>query len=117
MEIKKADSKGRVSGFIPETHYKIRKVGDERLMLEPIWDEVDRIPAPVPKPALDYLNSLGLDPYQINRHRANEWGYDEMELDEKGHRVYEHGAVRQIRKPWPEGFDWEHFLKLASPPK
>lgn len=114
MEIKKADSKGRVSGFIPETHYKIRKMGDERMILEPIWDEVDRIPAPAPKPALDYLESFGLDYNRVNRHRANEWGYDEMELDEKGNRVYEYGAVKQFRKPWPEGFDWGTFLTLAT---
>lgn len=63
MEIKKADSKGRVSGFPPSENYEVHKLDQGRVMLVPIkradlsfldestdwykdvaWEQIDRFP-------------------------------------------------------------------------
>lgn len=113
-EIRKSDSKGRVSVGIPNVNFKVHKLGGT-LLLEAVIDPVDLVDSPAPKPALDYLESFGLDPMLISRTNANSGGYDQFEQDwDTGRKKYQFGTAKVVRKPWPEGFDWNVFIQLAA---
>lgn len=111
MEIRKADSKGRLTGFEPDTHYRIKRKG---LMVHAeLVTEEEAIPAPLGPKATEYLADFGLDVNRIMRDNANLRGYDELQFDAYGNRHYEFGAYVTKRKPWPEGFSWSKFMELA----
>lgn len=114
MDIRKTDSKGRINIGVAETHYQVKRINETDILLEAVYDVVDKIPLPAPKEALDYISSFGLDPLKIARQNANEHGYNEFVHDEAGHRSFEYGAFRYERKPWPDGFDWDEFVALAT---
>lgn len=113
MEIKKADSKGRVSGFTPGVHYAVKQGPYASTVLRPVLGG-DWFPDEVPQEALEYMMSFGLDPLRVMRDRATPEGYDEAQLDPDGKRLMEHGAVKVERKPWPEGFDWGVLTRFAA---
>ena len=112
MDVRKADSKGRVALGLPNIQYKVHKLGGT-VLLEPFIDPLEIMEHPAPKPAQDYLRAFGLDPRRIAIDGANDLGYDEFEYGENGHKEIQYGRVKTIRKPWPEGFDWNVFVQLA----
>jgi hypothetical protein len=113
MDIKKTDSKGRLSLGLPNQYVGVTVLGNGRYYVELIFNESDMIPIPTPPEALEYMGSHGLDVNRIARDGATSEGYDEFNFDRDGNRVRAFGASLTTRKPWPAGFDWQHFLNLA----
>ena len=117
MDIRKADSKGRLTGFTPGLHYKFRDNG-ATVQAEALLD-LDEVLNPnnmdeTPVPARKYLNRLGIDIAVMSREGVMKEGYSEFVQDEYGRKVLDHGMARIVRKPWPEGFNWDEFVSLVT---
>lgn len=114
MEIRKADSKGRLTGFTPGGYYRMdpagRVVRVEKLVVEL---EIGDHPEKLNEQGSEYLSSFGLDPKLILREECNEWGYWQREMAEDGFPEMEYGAVKKTRKPWPEDFEYHVFVSKA----
>lgn len=121
MDIRKTDSKGRLTGFEPSKHYTISGAGMRKgdYVIRKTPDDTWTCFEKVPEPAKEYVRSFGIDPWTIlNNDRLNKYGYDEVELEEvEGggiRRVQEYGATKETRRPWPEGFNWETLIELTK---
>lgn len=115
MEIKKADSKGRVSGFTPGTYYHIEGTSTSRVLsalgndrLEIALQGHERIN----EAAQDYMRSFGIDPRTVPRDAANPEGYGVYIYEPDGKPTYKWGQRVIEPHPWPEGFDWSEFGRL-----
>lgn len=113
MTVQKTDAKGRLSLGLPNTHFRVRELGNAQYFLEGIFDVVELLPMPIPESGMAYIRNLGLDPLQVLREDCNAGGYWSVELDAEGKRVFALGTMLKTRKPWPEGFDWDEFLEAA----
>lgn len=105
---RKADAKGRLSGFRPGALYWIDE-GSGTTKVTAVIRQAD-IAIPVHKRGLDYLIAWGLDPDFVGRDGTDETGYFEFGKDIDGKRVY---AVKNWRS-WPEGFDYDEFARKAN---
>ena len=117
MDIRKADSKGRMTGFHPGRHYRVMQSGSYfRADVLDILDDVinPHVMEATPKEAQNYLLQFGIDPDDVARENLRREGYGEVIRDENGRKVRDYGAFRVERKPWPEGFDWEEFVSLVT---
>lgn len=114
MDIKKADNKGRISGFIPNTYYRLDPSG-RGVKVEKLWVElaIEEGTEPLNDSGIEYLASFGLDHRVILREECYPEGYWERELDEDGRPLVEYGATKKIRKPWPDYFDYRVFASKA----
>ena len=117
MDIRKADSKGRLTGFNPGVHYQVVNRGDvfkaHRLTyLDEVMD-VSNMPGAASEASQEYLRRFGIDPLDMSREGCLEEGYSYMVRDENGKRIRDYGAYRIERRPWPEGFDWNTFVGLV----
>ena len=111
MDIRKTDSKGRLTGFPPGAYMRV--YSPDAVTWTVSW-EVDLLeyPGPFPQEAKDYLAGVGIPYYLLRRAGATQEGYDEFVLDESGRKIIDWGMARTVRKPWPEGFDWSTFIGL-----
>lgn len=101
MEIRKADSKGRVTVGTNEEAYYVRRYSTGAILLEPVATEVI-VQFPVPERALDYLRAQGIDPHQVSSDGVDRYGYFKARSADKS------------RQDWPEGFDWDEFKALVG---
>lgn len=115
MEIRKADSKGRVSGFIPGTYYHLSGTSTSRVLsalgndqLEILLQGDERIN----DTAQDYMRSFGIDPRTVPRDSANPEGYGIYIYGQDGKPTYKWGQRVIEPRPWPEGFNWDEFGRL-----
>lgn len=112
MEIKKADSKGRVSGFEPERYYQFHRGEAGTVSMVPVAESGDRmdfaLPIKVSEEALDYLRSFGVDPNNVSRDGWTETGYTRLQRFNPT-VPGEYGEWHE----WPEGFDLRRFLEKA----
>lgn len=113
MDIRKADSKGRVITPWKDVYVRV-DVRDTHMSIDLIPDVVSEPPYPVAQKAQEYLRSFGLDPMLVLRDRANQHGFDYRILDGEGEKVDNYGVALSERRPWPEGFDWDEFVRLSS---
>lgn len=118
--IRKADAKGRLTGFSPGQVYVMKDAPSgfsihraTFLTQEDVYRNTPEGATPSEE-SQNYLRSFGLDPAVVSTDGLNEEGYDEFVLDESGKRVVEYGAYRTVRKPWPKGFDWNEFAVLTA---
>lgn len=111
MEIKKADSKGRVSGFEPNRYYQLHKGQVGTVSMVPVAKTGERmdflLPMKVSEEALTYLRSFGVEPNDVSRDGWTELGYTRLQRDNPAD-----GAYPEWRE-WPEGFDLKLFLAKA----
>lgn len=116
MEIKKADSKGRVSGFEPGCYYHVEGtsrsrvlslLGNDRLGIALGGHEK------INESAQDYLRQFGIDPHTVPRDAANQEGYGVYIYEPDGKPTYKWGQRVIEPRPWPEGFDWDEFGRLV----
>lgn len=117
MDIRKADSKGRLTGFDPGVHYRFENLGSVRkayrvTMLDELVD-LSNMPEAAPEAVQDYLRRFGIDPKDILREDCMEEGYTSFVRDENGDRIPDYGMYRTVRKPWPKGFNWDEFVGLV----
>lgn len=115
MEIKKADSKGRVSGFTPGMYYDVERtrgsytlsaLGNDELLIVLLGDTA------IPQAAQDYMESFGINPHHVPRDSATAEGYGAYIYDRDGKPIYKYGQRVIDPRPWPEGFSWEEFGRL-----
>lgn len=100
MEIKKADSKGRVSGFAKSGYYTISRTTTGTAILNPLEPDADiDIPFPANESVLEYLKDLGLETRRISVDGISRTGYDRLL-----------GGGHRVRENWPEGFDFDLFI-------
>lgn len=113
MQIKKADSKGRLSGFFAGSYYRVGHEGFDGVQrVRPVYDFFSDLPT-ITEEAQNYLREFGIDPLKILRSNATPEGYDELVLDSDGNRTYEYGKIVTKRKPWPADFDYNELERLA----
>lgn len=114
MDIKKTDSKGRISGFKPSRYYRLESQG-LGVKIEELWFEsaIEYGEGPLNDSGVQYLSSFGLDHRLILREGCHMEGYWERDLNEEGVPKMEYGALKKTRKPWPEGFDYDVFAQKA----
>lgn len=113
MEIRKTDAKGRLTGFFPRQYYFVQ--GEKYDLRARRIDDLDDVLTSVniaSQKARDYLESLGLDMHRVSREGMCYEGYAEFVLDSEGKRVDDYGANKTVRKPWPEGFNWDLFVEM-----
>lgn len=97
MEIRKADSKGRVTVGRAESNYYVRRYENGAVLLEPL--EAEYTPRfPVRPEAIDYLASKGIDPKSILAEGLDRYGYF-LARSSDGRK-----------KDWPDAFDWDEFM-------
>lgn len=103
MEIKKADSKGRVSGFIPGDYYTVSRTDLGTLIVTPLEpdDNLD-IPFPANEKVLAYLKDLGVNPRDVSVKGISRTGYDRLLP-----------GTHRAREEWPVGFEFEVFTSLV----
>lgn len=103
MDIRKADAKGRVTGFSPRDYYTVTRTDSGTLIVQPLEpdDNLD-IPFPANENVLAYLKDLGLNTRCISASGISRTGYDRLLP----------GAHRS-REVWPEGFDFDVFTELV----
>lgn len=112
IKTRTSDSKGRLTGFPPNATFEVVS-GDGEFRCTPAESVGRFVPKPMTDEGLAYLKQFDLNPHMIAKDSADETGYDEFQLDDKGDRVYLFGRAYTIRKPWPEKFDWEHFVQVS----
>lgn len=103
MDIRKTDSKGRLTGFPKSAYYSVVRTPEGRVIVEPLKPEHEiHLPLPVNKNTQDYLETLGLNLREISVDGVSREGYDRMVK----------GTASRVRETWPDGFDFDHFLSL-----
>lgn len=119
MDIRKADSKGRMTGFTPGAYYRIWKEGGFRFKADKVTlleSEEAYLNATEdgrpPEAAQNYLRRFGIEPSSVSVEDLMELGYTSFVLDENGKRINDYGVFKTERKPWPEGFSWNEFVGL-----
>lgn len=114
MEIKKADSKGRVTGFKPDAIYHIEQRGVNYSVREVIFEiDLSEGTEPLNPEGIEYLSQFDLDHDLILRDECTEEGYWELQKDTSGKWEVEHGVRKRVRKPWPKNFDYSQFAIKA----
>lgn len=118
MDIRKADAKGRLTGFNPGEHYQVESRGAvfkayRLVYLDEVLD-LSNTPEAAPEAAQEYLRRFGIDPKDVLRENCMEEGYTSRVRDENGDWIFDYGAFRTVRKPWPKGFDWNEFVGLVT---
>lgn len=115
MEIKKADSKGRVSGFVPGLYYGVERTSSSHVLTSLGVDMVQiaiQGDTVISEEAKLYMLKHGIDPNEVPRDSANSEGYATYVYHEDGRRKFEYGQAVTQPHPWPEGFSWEEFGRL-----
>ena len=111
MDIRKADSKGRLTVGVAGAHYKIYEISASKIYLERVESGVAEIPSPLPEPAQNYLWDFGIDPAKVIRDTADEDGYELIQTGLDGKRLYTpDGRTVTTFHEWPDTFDWNEFL-------
>lgn len=115
MTIRKADSKGRISGFTPGGMYEVDIDADEVSVIRRGIDERSRaMSIPASDASLAYLRSYGLNPDIISRDNTNSRGYFEFLMGTDGSRIrVERGAPDSVWREWPTGFDYDKFVDMS----
>lgn len=104
MDIRKSDSKGRLTGFKKGEYYTLKRIYNGSILFEPLDLDYDvDIPLPANKNTQDYLESLGLDIRVMSADGVSRLGWN---------RIVK-GSPDKIREPWPDGFDFDVFLLKA----
>ena len=103
MDIRKTDSKGRISIGEPGTNYYLKKYSNGAVLLEPLATEFV-CPQPAPPRAQDYLESLGINPKEVRVDGIDRYGYFKNAENHMG----------IVRRDWPEDFDWSRFKILCG---
>lgn len=101
MEIKKADSKGRVTVGESGGSYFVRRYSTGAVLLEPVANEMV-VDFPVPERALQYLRDCGLEPRSIQATDVDRYGYTQAHSADK------------TRQDWPAEFSWDEFRALVG---
>jgi hypothetical protein len=101
MEIRKADSKGRVTVGANGEAYYVRRYSTGAILLEPVASEMV-LRFPVPDRALDYMREHGIEPNTVSSESVDRYGYFRARSSDKS------------RQDWPEGFDWDDFKALVG---
>lgn len=113
MRYLRADRDGKIAGFKPGHVYRLkgkgRKQTVECLGVEHMAEEVK---GPINEGARRYLTCFGLRPEDILKEGDTLTGYSEVVRSPTGERVDHYGVAGRVRKPWPEGFDYDHFVDL-----
>lgn len=112
QSIKKADSKGRLSGFTPHEHYWVDSAGSDFVIRGVV--RAHDIQVPASRYGLDYLRSFGLDPNEVARDGANEKGFFRFTLDADGKRIWGKDRAVSEWQGWPDGFDYFEFVRQAN---
>lgn len=115
MEIKKADSKGRVSGFIPGIYYGVERTSSSHVLTSLGVDMIQiaiQGDTVISEGAKLYMQKHGIDPNEVPRDSANPEGYATYVYHEDGRPKFEYGQRAVKPRPWPEGFSWEEFGRL-----
>ncbi len=112
QSIKKADSKGRLSGFTPHEYYWVDSAGSDFVVRGVVRARDIRIPTS--RHGLDYLRSFNLDPNEVARDGANEKGFFRFILDADGKRVWGEDSAVSEWQEWPDGFDYFEFVRRAN---
>lgn len=115
MTTRKADSKGRLSGFAPGGTYDIKIDADEVSVVKRSHGERSRsISVPASQESLDYMTRWGLDPKRVARDGANAKGYFEFLIGTDGERLAVlEGEPDSVWKEWPIGFSYDRFVELS----
>lgn len=112
MDIRKADSKGRLAGFEPGEHYYVDRAGSVSVVTG-VVRKYD-IKQPISRQGSDYLRTFDLEASNLYADGHSEMGAFRAVLNQDGTRVSDGtGWVREWM-PWPEGFDYEEFVRLAN---
>lgn len=117
MTTRKADSKGRLSGFVPGTSYEIEDADGVVVATVERSRRTRSIPMPVGQGGIDYLKHFGLDPDFVSVDGHNPLGYFHFSPNEDGGRriVAGMGGREVLRSwtTWPGGFDYDEFIELC----
>lgn len=111
--VRKADSKGRISGFRPGALYWIDE-GSGTVKLTSVVRQWD-IRMPISEEAHAYLEEFGIDPNRACADGHDATGYFRFMLDEDGNRILaagRHAAKEWVE--WPENFDYDEFKDRAN---
>jgi hypothetical protein len=111
MDIRKADSKGRISGFQPGGHYWVDE-GNGTVVLSPVIRTAP-VKTPVNEEARKYLERFGIIANNAWAEGHNAEGFWAAVLDEEGRRVMDAEGYLKTWTRWPEGFDYEEFARLS----
>jgi hypothetical protein len=111
MDIRKADSKGRVSGFQPGGHYWVDE-GNGTVVLTSVVRTAP-VKTPVNQQAKAYLNDFGLIAGNMLAEGHNAEGFWVAVLDEEGAPVRDAEGYLKTWTRWPESFDYEEFARLS----
>ena len=105
MDIRKADSKGRVTGFEPGKYYEVGRDSKGHLHLRPVgdWDKDIQVNLPAPESAVDYLRDHGIDPKDVCTVGVSPSGYYRRVPN-----------LEPVRVPWPDGFDFLEFQSRVN---
>lgn len=101
MEIKKADSKGRITVGERGESYFVRRYSTGAVLLEPVANEMV-VRFPVPEKAIQYLRDCGLDPHSVSVDGVDRYGY------------FLARGTDKTRQDWPAEFSWEEFRELVG---
>lgn len=102
MEVKKADSKGRLSGFKKGAYYTVNRLSIGPTIVDLLEPDADvNVPLPVSPEAREYLESLGLEINGISVNGVSRSGFD---------RIVSPG--NHVRETWPDLFDFDKFISL-----
>lgn len=115
MTFRRADSKGRLTGFDPGVWYQISEDSTSIKVVTPSEDYRHySLPAPLNDRALGYLEGFGVDASRVMVDGHNPLGYFRAVLDEEGRRTYD-SSRRIITEwtTWPEGFDYLNLVELS----
>lgn len=119
MEIRKADSKGRVTGFRPNLYYAVESTKGGDVTAKCMGSRPDMYllldikgTRKISKSAREYVSGFGISPNEVNRTTVCPEGYSRFVFDGDGRRKFVHGQAIEEPTPWPEGFDWDVFAKL-----
>lgn len=112
MDIRKVDSKGRISGFPPGRHYFVSS-GNGVHHLTAVERQYS-IRTPLNQQATAYLNSFGLNPDVMCADDHDATGYWRFEFSPDGLKIYRaNGDAIKTWMQWPGDFDYEEFKRLS----
>lgn len=115
MTFRRADSKGRLTGFDPGVWYEISDDSTGVKVVTPGEDYRHySLPSPLNPAALEYLNQFGIDPAKVMTVGHNPKGYFQAVLDSDGRRSYDssHRVITEWTT-WPRGFDYFKLVELS----
>lgn len=111
-EIRKADGKGRISGFQPGAHYYAVQ-GEGVVRLTRVVRE-SGIQQPAHELGLAYLDSFGIDRNSVCADDHDATGYWSFKRDSQGNKMVGGNGMLRVWHEWPVGFDYKEFARLSN---